>query len=114
MTLSIGIINILKQRGLNLREIAEIAKVHPSELSRINAGSREWTTPQLLLIAGYLQQPLGATLLCAMRQIEDRSAWSDCMSKLVDAVVAEFERGEGLYRSITYAKPKPPRVGQAA
>jgi predicted XRE-type DNA-binding protein len=93
-TLSQGIMQILESRGLNLRRMAQVVGVHPSELSRIKKGMREWTTDQLVAIAEYMGQPLGVILLAAMREIEDRSRWSECMSKLVDALIAEFQRSE--------------------
>jgi len=62
MTLSIGIMKLLEQQGLSQREMAAIVGVHPSEISRIKSGSREWTTSQLVSISEYLNMPFGELL----------------------------------------------------
>jgi len=88
-TLSVSIMNVLEGKGLSMREMASVVGVHPSELSRIRSGSREWTTSQLIKIAEFLKMPLGALLLYAMREIEDRAALNDQFSRLLDELITE-------------------------
>jgi hypothetical protein len=80
----------LQEQGLSLRKIGQIADIHPSEVTRIKAGEREWRTSQLIAIAKYLKLPVGGLLHLALTGIEDRSPWKKKVCRLVDELNAEL------------------------
>jgi transcriptional regulator with XRE-family HTH domain len=89
-TLSMEVVRILQQRGLSLRKIGQIADIHPSEVTRIKAGEREWRTSQFIQIAKYLNIPAGGLMQLALREIEDRATWKKRVCSLIDDLNSEM------------------------
>lgn len=91
VTLSCKVLEFIQKQGLNLRQIAAIVEIHPSELSKIKAGKREWTTTQLITLSKHMKLPIGGLLLIAMNDMEMDSQADAALNGLLQTWIDEMK-----------------------